>query len=141
MERRDIALTATVHALATQMFYDGARPETAFQITVRPVYFDRVEGSHASTLIGDTGETWAERIPCTALTRYIRAIAKRGHSETLTVAINYAYAFIEASGGQEAAVVDPERAAGIGGHTHVATITKKNGFRWEVALSPLSTRG
>jgi ParB family chromosome partitioning protein len=64
MERPDIALAATVHALATQIFYGGARPETAFQISVKPVYFDRVEGSQASTLIADAGETWAERMPC-----------------------------------------------------------------------------
>lgn len=64
MDRPDIALAATIHALATQIFYGGARPETAFQISVKPVYFDRVEGSQASTLIADAGERWAERIPC-----------------------------------------------------------------------------
>lgn len=64
MERPDVALAATVHALASHLFYGGAGGSSALQITGRPVFFHRIEGTQLAKVIGDAGEIWADRIPC-----------------------------------------------------------------------------
>jgi ParB family chromosome partitioning protein len=64
IERPEIALAATVHTLASQIFYGGARANTALQITAQAASLHRVEGSPAAGIIGAAGESWATRMPC-----------------------------------------------------------------------------
>jgi ParB family chromosome partitioning protein len=64
LERPDIALAATVHTLASQIFYGGARADTALQIRAQAASLHRVEGSPAAEVIGAAGESQATRIPC-----------------------------------------------------------------------------
>jgi ParB family chromosome partitioning protein len=63
LERPDVALAATVHAMALQVFYNGAREDTVLQITARLAAMHRVEGSPARMAIDATGENWGENIP------------------------------------------------------------------------------
>ena len=63
MDRRDIALAATVHAMALQVFYNGARGDTVLQITATTASLHRVEGSAACMAIVATQENWSENIP------------------------------------------------------------------------------
>jgi ParB family transcriptional regulator, chromosome partitioning protein len=63
MDRRDIALAATVHAMALQVFYNGAPGDTVLQITATTASLRRVEGSAACMAIVATQENWGENIP------------------------------------------------------------------------------
>jgi ParB family chromosome partitioning protein len=63
MERPDIALAATVHALALQVFYNGARGNTVLQIAANVVSIHRVEGSPACDVIEKAREYWTEQLP------------------------------------------------------------------------------
>jgi ParB family chromosome partitioning protein len=67
LERPDVALAATVHALALQVFYSGyrgdERGDSVLQIRANVARLDRVEGSRASEIIGSAGEGWASQIP------------------------------------------------------------------------------
>jgi hypothetical protein len=56
-----------------------------------------------------------------------------GHNQfgdLLSHAIDHASAFLTAASGPEAIELDPTRTKTIGGHTHIAVITPKEGFRW-----------
>ena len=64
MNRPDVALAATVHTLALQLFYGGACDSSCLQLALRPVRFDKAEGSQASALNDEAGERWVERLPC-----------------------------------------------------------------------------
>jgi ParB family transcriptional regulator, chromosome partitioning protein len=67
LERPDVALAATVHAMALQAFYSGyrgdERGDSVLQIRAKVAWLDRVEGSRASEIIGAAGEDWARQIP------------------------------------------------------------------------------
>ncbi len=68
-----------------------------------------------------------------SLRRYVREIkVERVYPAGLSYAISISCAAIEACGGPEAALIDPERAASIGGHTHIAVITPDRGFQWVI---------
>jgi ParB family chromosome partitioning protein len=67
LERPDVALAATVHALALQVFYSGyrgdERGDSVLQVRANVAWLDQVEGSRASEIIGAAGEDWARQIP------------------------------------------------------------------------------
>lgn len=63
MERPEVALAATVHAMALQVFYNGCRHDTALQVTANTAPLHRVEGSSASKAIEAAEERWVELIP------------------------------------------------------------------------------
>lgn len=63
IERPDVALTATVHAMASQVFYNQSREDGVLQITANAQSLHRVERSPATDTIGTLGKHWAERIP------------------------------------------------------------------------------
>jgi ParB family chromosome partitioning protein len=81
MERPDVALAATVHALALRLFYGGASDSTALQITPKPVSLHRVDTSQAAGVIREAEEKWAERIPCNPDNLFAWCLAQ--DSETL----------------------------------------------------------
>ncbi len=63
MERPDLALAATVHAMALQVFYNGARGDTVLQIAANTASQHRVEGSTAHAAIEALRDQWGEHIP------------------------------------------------------------------------------
>jgi ParB family chromosome partitioning protein len=63
LERPDAALAATVHALALQVFYNGARGDTVLQITATIPSLHRVEGSSARDLIEKAQERRIAQLP------------------------------------------------------------------------------
>jgi ParB family chromosome partitioning protein len=65
IERPDIALAATVHAMALPVFYNsGAGDLTALRITAEATSLDRVEESPAAGIIGTAEENWGAKLPC-----------------------------------------------------------------------------
>ena len=62
MERPEIALAATVHGMALQVFYNGYIGDTALQITAKPTPSPRRE-SPPSKAIEGLAEQWVEIIP------------------------------------------------------------------------------
>jgi ParB family chromosome partitioning protein len=63
MERPDVALAATVHTMALQVFYDSCRGDTALQITASTASHHRVAESPAAKAIEAGEEQWVELIP------------------------------------------------------------------------------
>ncbi len=67
LERPDVALAATVHALALQVFYSGShfdvREDSVLQLRANAASLHRVEGSRASEIIEAASEHWSGRIP------------------------------------------------------------------------------
>jgi len=65
LERPDVALAATVHALALPVFYgNGASGLTSVKIMAHAASLHRVEESRADAIIAAAAESWAERLPC-----------------------------------------------------------------------------
>jgi len=65
IDRPDIALPLTVHALALPVSYsDRSREHTAAQITAQPASLHRVEESPAAGIIAAAEEQWGARLPC-----------------------------------------------------------------------------
>ena len=64
--------------------------------------------------------------------KYFRPISRTG---TLEEAEEYARNYIEACSDPTAAEIDPE-CNGIGGHIHMATLTKQDGFNWIPGFGP-----
>lgn len=56
-------------------------------------------------------------------------------------AILYARAYIEGCSGPEAQRIDSEHCSKIGGHIHIAVITKDHGFEWVPGHEPISNSG
>ncbi len=54
----------------------------------------------------------------------------------LSEAIDIAHDLVRAQMSEEARKIDPEVCNGIGGHIHVATITRKDGFTWVPGRDP-----
>ncbi len=63
IERPVIALAATVHAMALQVFHHGYRGDTALQVTAATAPLHRVEGSPAHAAVEAARQRWGERIP------------------------------------------------------------------------------
>ena len=63
LERPDIALAATVHAMALQVFYNGARGDTVLQIMASGQSLHRVTDSPAHAAIETLRDQWGEHIP------------------------------------------------------------------------------
>jgi hypothetical protein len=63
------------------------------------------------------------------LARYRRTAPARQEDLTLTEAIEVARNYIRACNDPIAKTVD-EKCGGIGGHTHIATVTSGEGFKW-----------
>lgn len=81
--------------------------------------------------IDEIGRRILKRDP--ALLHYIREVkVEQAYPPSLLNAITMSRAVVEACGGPEARLVDPERAAAIGGDTHVAVITPDRGFQWAI---------
>jgi hypothetical protein len=71
-----------------------------------------------------------------SLSHYLRPMALVCGSQRLTDAAVFARAYIEACAGPEGRAIDEETSRGIGGHTHMATITPTNGFKWVPGFEP-----
>jgi ParB family chromosome partitioning protein len=63
LERPDVALAATVHALAMQVFYNGPCGDSVLQITASAAPLHRVEGSLAHGFIEAAREHWRGQLP------------------------------------------------------------------------------
>jgi ParB family chromosome partitioning protein len=63
LERPDVSLAATVHAMAAQMFFHESREDRLLQIATSAAPLHRVEGSPAWVAIGEAQERWATQIP------------------------------------------------------------------------------
>jgi len=65
MDRPDLALIATVHALALRLFYGaGYNPQTCLKIEAAPVMFtDPVGDGKAARLIAARHDEWARQVP------------------------------------------------------------------------------
>jgi ParB family chromosome partitioning protein len=63
IEHPHIALVATVHALAAQLFYGTHRDDAALQITATAASLHRVEGSTAAEAIEKAEGRWIDRLP------------------------------------------------------------------------------
>jgi ParB family chromosome partitioning protein len=61
--RPSVALAATVHAMAAQVFYNQSREDRVLQITASLQSLHRVEGSQASATIEAAQDSWASQIP------------------------------------------------------------------------------
>jgi ParB family chromosome partitioning protein len=65
IERPDIALAATVHAMALPVFFNnGARDLTVLRITAQAASLHRVEQSSAAGIIAVAEENWGAKLPC-----------------------------------------------------------------------------
>ena len=64
LERPDVALAATVHAMTLKVFYSAFdSDDTALQIKANAGSLHRVEGSRATDIIGAAEEQWTGKIP------------------------------------------------------------------------------
>ena len=63
-ENTDVALAATVHAMALRVFYHTG--DTALQVTASPVYLRGIEGTRAQDAVESLREQWGEHIPGSA---------------------------------------------------------------------------
>jgi hypothetical protein len=86
--------------------------------------------------ITEVAQMMNERDP--RLSHYSGGFENSPFSPRLTKEVVFSRSVIDACGGPEAALIDPERAAAIGGHTHIAVITPDRGFQW--AIEPISLR-
>lgn len=71
-----------------------------------------------------------------SLSRYLHPLPPVRDSQRLTVAAQFARAYIEACSGPEGRAMDETASRGIGGHIHMATITP-SGFDWVPGFEPL----
>jgi len=62
LERPDVALAATVHVMALQVFYNE-RGDNVLQVTAKDAPLNRVEGSSAHRLIDKAREHWTAQLP------------------------------------------------------------------------------
>jgi hypothetical protein len=60
----------------------------------------------------------------------------KSYSDELAGTVVFSRTFIAACSGPEAAKIDPEISASIGGRIHIATITPADGFRWVPQFEP-----
>jgi hypothetical protein len=65
--------------------------------------------------------------------KYFHPVHGSNLSPDLSNLVQRAYTFIAACAGREARDMDPEVCRTIGGHIHIAAITRKDGFRWIIA--------
>jgi ParB family chromosome partitioning protein len=77
LERPGIALAATVHGLALQVFYNGSRHDTALQIMAIDG-MPEVEGSPAHRLIQAAGEHWTAQMPADPENLFLWCLAQNG---------------------------------------------------------------
>jgi ParB family chromosome partitioning protein len=63
LERPEVALAATVHAMAFRVFYNGSREDTVLQIAASAASLHRVEDSPAVRAIETARQQWVERMP------------------------------------------------------------------------------
>jgi ParB family chromosome partitioning protein len=71
-----VALAATVHAIAAQVFYHQSREDRVLQITASAASLHRVEGSQASASIEAAHVTWAGCIPNGAAELFVWCLAQ-----------------------------------------------------------------
>ncbi len=75
LERPDVALAATVHALAIQVFYNGARGDTVLQLTANAPSLHRVESTRAHAAIETAWLEWGGKISGSADTLFAWCLA------------------------------------------------------------------
>ena len=63
---------------------------------------------------------------------------KKWNTASLAGAVEICKTYILACSCPEALEVDKDFCAGIGGHIHVATITRASGFKWAPGLEPVT---
>ena len=63
LDRPDVALAATVHAIALQVFYNGCRGDTALQLIAKEASQHLAEGARAQAVIEAAREHWMAQIP------------------------------------------------------------------------------